>query len=307
MSGPLDQRASDWVNDGQMGIEVREGRRADVMGYDVVRVLPTKGRRTVGAWCFADIMTPPETENPHPLEIGAHPHIGLATATWLITGEVLHSDSLGTEQLIRPGQLNLMTAGKGIAHAEQSVSADVLGVQMWIAQPERTRHGGSAFEHHGELPRWEWSGGEATILAGGLAGVESPARTDSSLVGAELRLHAGVGEIPLVSSFEYGVVPIDHPIKIDEAIVEPGWLGLIDPGRESVRLDGGPQGATVMLLGGEPLGERIQMWWNFVARTKDEITQAWRAWQEHDTARFAPVPSRLSRIDAPRPPWLRQD
>lgn len=305
MSGPLD--SGSWINEGTLGVEVIQGRQADVRGYDVLRVLPTKGRRTVGAWCFADIMTPPEVENPHPLEIGPHPHIGLATATWLLRGEVLHSDSLGTQQMIRPGQLNLMSAGHGIAHAEQSASANVLGVQMWIAQPEVTRNGASGFEHHDDLPVREWSGGEATVILGEFDGVSSPARTDTQLVGAEIRLRKGSSELPLRPGFEYGVVPVDVPVKVDDAIVEPGWLAVIPPGADTVRVDSGDRSATLMFLGGEPLGERIQMWWNFVARSREEITAAWRAWQSHDDDRFGPFRSGLARIDAPRPPWLRPD
>jgi redox-sensitive bicupin YhaK (pirin superfamily) len=304
MSGPIDERAIDWVNEGQLGIEVRQGRTASVGGFEVVRVLPTKGRRTIGGWCFVDLMIPPDVDDPDPLEIGPHPHIGLSTVTWLFQGEALHGDSLGTEQVIRPGQLNLMTAGHGIAHSELSSAAGVRGVQMWIAQPEATRHGPASFEHHPALPRLDLGNGEARLLVGSWGDVDSPARADTALLGAEVHLRPGVCEVALVATFEYGIVPIDNPVKVDEAIVEPGWLGLVPAGPESARLEAGSGGARVMLLGGEPLGERIQMWWNFVARTKEELTDAWRAWHSHDTDRFGPVPSRLARIEAPRPPWL---
>lgn len=307
MSGPVDERAIDWVNEGQLGIEVRQGRTANVGGFEVVRVLPTKGRRTVGAWCFVDLMTPPDADQPHPLEIGPHPHIGLSTVTWLFEGEALHGDSLGTEQVIRPGQLNLMTAGNGIAHSELSSAEGVVGVQMWIAQPEGTRHGLSSFEHHASVPQVELTNGQARLLVGSFQNLTSPARADTALTGLDVRLGSGVSEFELQPAFEYGVVPIDNPIKVDEAIIEPGWLGLIDSGPKSVRIEAGPGGAHFMFLGGEPLGERIQMWWNFVGRTKEELTEAWRAWQSHDTDRFGPVPSSLARIEAPRPPWLRGD
>lgn len=307
MSGPVEDRAMDWINEGQLGIEVRQGRTTSVGGFEVVRVLPTKGRRTIGGWCFVDLMIPPDAANPDPLEIGPHPHIGLATVTWLFSGEALHGDSLGTEQVIRPGQLNLMTAGHGIAHAELSAEDGVQGVQMWIAQPEETRHGASSFEHHASLPRLELANGEASLLVGSWGEVSSPARADSALMGAEVNLRPGATDVELVSSFEYGVVPIDNPVKVDDAIIEPGWLGLIEAGPEMVRIEAAAGGARLMILGGEPLGERIQMWWNFVARTKDELAGAWRAWHEHDTDRFGPVPSKLARIEAPRPPWLRPD
>lgn len=307
MSGPIDERATEWINEGQLGIQVREGRTADIGGFQVVRVLPTKGRRTIGGWCFVDLMIPPDAHEPHPLEVGPHPHIGLSTVTWLFEGEVLHGDSLGTEQVIRPGQLNLMTAGRGIAHSELSMPAGVQGVQMWVAQPEHTRHGESSFEHHASLPHVELPNADARILLGTWGDTTSPARAESPLVGAEIRLRPGVSHFELVPSFEYGVVPIDNAVKVDDAIVEPGWLGLIEAGPSEVRVEALAGGATLMFLGGEPLGGRIQMWWNFVARTKEELTEAWRDWQAHDTDRFGPVPSRLTRIDAPRPPWLRPD
>lgn len=304
MSGPVDERDLRWVNEGQLGIEVRQGRTADIGGFQVVRVLPTKGRRMIGGWCFVDLMIPPDADEPDPLEIGPHPHIGLATVTWLFTGEALHSDSLGTEQVIRPGQLNLMTAGHGIAHAELSSEEGVQGTQMWIAQPESTRHGPSEFEHHEELPLVDWSGGQAMVIIGSFGGVTSPARADTELVGLDVTLRAGVTELELRPEFEYGVVPLDNAVKLDDAIVEPGWLGLVEAGPERIRLEGRGGGGRLMLVGGEPLGERIQMWWNFVARSKDEITAAWESWQVRDDDRFGPVPSRLARIDAPRPPWL---
>lgn len=307
MSGPVEERDIDWVEEGQLGIEVRQGRTANIGGFEVVRVLPTKGRRTVGAWCFVDLMIPPDAADPDPLEIGPHPHIGLSTVTWLFTGEALHSDSLGTEQVIRPGQLNLMTAGNGIAHAELSPEEGVEGAQMWIAQPEETRHGDPAFEHHGELPRVEWDGGDGQLLIGSFYGATSPARADTSLVGVDMTLRPGAWDLELEATFEYGLVPLDVPIKVDDAIVEPGWLGLIDSGPDSVRIESGSAGARLLFIGGEPLGERIQMWWNFVARSKEEMTEAWRAWQAHDTDRFGPVPSRLARMDAPSPPWLREE
>ena len=172
MSGPIDEMpAAD--SHGMSTIEVREGRRTNIGRLGIVRILPTKRRRTIGPWCFVDLMTPDDVEDPVPMEIGPHPHIGLATVTWLFEGAVLHSDSLGTEQLIRPGQLNLMTAGNGIAHAEEGVAevgvvhaSDTMGVQMWLAQPESTRHGESAFQHVDSLPVAEVGGAAVRVLIG---------------------------------------------------------------------------------------------------------------------------------------------
>jgi redox-sensitive bicupin YhaK (pirin superfamily) len=304
MSGPVDERATNWVNEAAMGIEVIQGRTADVSGFSVVRVLPTKGRRTIGAWCFVDVMTPPDANDPHPLEVGPHPHIGLSTVTWLFHGEALHADSLGTQQVIRPGQLNLMTSGHGIAHSELSSKEGVHGVQMWVALPEATRHSDPAFEHHDDLPTVDLANGQAMVIIGSLGGASSAARADTRLLGAQLDLRPGAEELALDTRFEHAVVPIDAPVMVEEDIVEPGWLGIVPGGRASLPLTTKARN-RVMLLGGEPLGETIEMWWNFVARSKAELTEAWRSWQEHDSDRFGAVPTQLPRIDAPPPPWAR--
>jgi hypothetical protein len=304
LSGPV-QPLDAAVEQGPLAhIEVREGRSATVGATTVTRILPTKGRRTVGPWCFVDLILPPNFEDPHPLEIGPHPHIGLATVTWLLEGSALHSDSLGTEQPIHPGQLNLMTAGRGIAHAELGTTTGIHGVQMWLAQPEQTRHGASRFQHVPDLPRVEFATAQATVMVGTLDSVRSPADVDSPMVGADIRARRGLLELPAQTDFEYGVVPIDRRLKVGEDIVEPGWLALVPPGGEVVPVEVADDVARFLLLGGEPLGEPIEMWWNFVARSKEEISSAWRAWQAHDEAWFGPVPSHLSRIDAPTPPWI---
>ncbi len=303
MSGPIEERDIVEVEDHTRQVDAREGRKANVGGLDIVRVLPTKGRRTVGAWCFVDLMTPDDLMEPPPMEVGPHPHIGLSTVTWLLSGEALHSDSLGTEQMIRPGQLNLMNAGHGIAHAELGITGG-RGVQMWVAQPEETRHGESSFEHFDELPLWQFSSGEAAVFIGSLDDVTSPAAAATPIVGAEFRMGPGRVEVPADSRFEYALVPLDSPMRIDDHVVEPGWIGLVEPGTAALRIEAGDSGGRAMLLGGVPLGEPIQMWWNFVARTKDELTDAWRAWRDHDTDRFAEVPSKLKPMETPTPPWL---
>src|SRR5262245_57148378 len=156
MSGPLEELSQVTPGLGVSAVEVREGRSTTIGWMGVLRVLPTKGRRTVGPWCFVDLMRAGDVAEPPPLEIGPHPHIGLATVTWLFAGSALHSDSLGTEQLIRPGELNLMTAGQGIAHAELGVEAPggigesgIMGAQMWLEVTEANRHDPSAFGHQG--------------------------------------------------------------------------------------------------------------------------------------------------------------
>jgi quercetin 2,3-dioxygenase len=269
-------------------------------------VLPTKGRRTVGAWCFVDLAGPADAEEPDPMEVGPHPHIGLSTVTWLLEGEALHTDSLGTEQLIRPGQLNLMTAGHGIAHAELAARPPFRGVQLWVAQPEATRHGPSAFEHHEQLPAIELERAHGLVFLGAAADVTSPARTDSPLLGVDLTLRRGISVVPLSRAAEHAVVPLDGKVRVGAEVVEPGWLALVPAGLDELALEAGDQGARALVLGGEPLGEEVAMWWNFVARDRDELTAAWREWRDR-TDRFGAVPSTLERIEAPRPPWVPED
>jgi len=310
MSGPVDDASAITPDLGISAIEVREGRSTRVGRFGVLRVLPTKGRRTVGPWCFVDLMNPDDIGDPPPIEIGPHPHIGLATATWLFVGAAVHSDSLGTEQLIRPGELNLMSAGHGIAHAEQGVQTaaaigtnGIMGVQMWLAQTEATRHGPSRFEHLADLPAADLGSGEAQVFAGALGTAASPAGLDHPTIGLDVTFRSSV-EVPADPRFEYGVVPIDQTLRVDDAIVDVGSLALIPTGYERLSVESRSGPARMLVLGGEPLGVEIKMWWNFVARTLDEITDAWRAWRDHDDDRFGPVPSSLARIEAPAPPWL---
>jgi len=303
MSGPLqapDRRCRD---EPLHGVESREGRRTSVGGLDVVRVLPTKGRRTVGAWCFVDLMGPVDAEQPDPMEIGPHPHIGLSTVTWLLEGEALHADSLGTEQVIRPGQLNWMTAGHGIAHAELAARPPFRGVQMWVAQPEATRHGESAFVHHADLPQVELAHATGHLFAGSFDGAASPARGDTPIVGLDLSLRRGLSVVPTSATFEHAVVPLEGRVRVGAEVVEEGSLALVPAGLDELPLAADHDGARLLVLGGEPLGERVAMWWNFVARDNDEITAAWRDWRDR-TDRFGQVASPLGRIEAPRPPWL---
>jgi quercetin 2,3-dioxygenase len=306
MSGPVREPDRACEDERLAGVELREGRSAEVGGLPIRRVLPTKKRRTVGPWCFVDLAGPADAEEPDPMEVGPHPHIGLATVTWLLEGEALHSDSLGTQQVIRPGQLNLMTAGHGIAHAELAARPPFRGVQMWLAQPEATRHGASTFEHHEDLPQIDLDLGEGLLFAGGYAGTASPARADSPMVGLDLALRRGRSVLTTERAFEHAVVAIDGRVRVGPEVVEPGWLALVPAGIEELPVEAEGEGARALLLGGEPLGERIEMWWNFVARDRDEITAAWREWRDR-TDRFGDVPSALERIEAPHPPWLRPD
>ena len=316
MSGPVDvadtpaSPEADGPEPATEPVEVIEGRRTTVGSMPVRRVLPRRTRRTVGAWCFVDHMGPLAVSGPGGVDIGPHPHMGLHTVTWLVAGELLHHDSLGSEQEIRPGQLNLMSAGNGIAHAEESTTGyigDVHGVQLWIAQPERTRHGQPAFEHHGELPQVSTGAGTATVLVGSFSGATSPARADTALVGVEAVLPAGVSTLPLEPSYEHGVVVLSGAASIDDARVTPGRLAYLSPGRDELSVTIAEE-TRLLLLGGEPFTEEILIWWNYVARTQDEIDAAGQEWNaqisDNRSGRFGrPVVSGLHTIPSPVPPW----
>jgi quercetin 2,3-dioxygenase len=289
------------------GVEVVASHEARVGGARVLRALPRRGHRTVGAWCFADHLVPSATGGPG---IGPHPHIGLQTVTWVLDGEMVHTDSLGTRRTIRPGQLNLMTAGRGVAHAEEpppgTAGASHLA-QLWVAQPEATRHGPPAFEHHPELPVVTLGAGTATVLVGTLAGITSPARRDTNHVGAEVVLRDGTSAVPVEPSHEHALVVLEGAVTVDGTTVTPGHLAYLGLGRSELVLGaaGGPgASARLLVLGGVPFPDRLVMWWNFVARTHDEVDEARAAWQSGPgDERFGTVASTLDRIAAPPTPW----
>jgi redox-sensitive bicupin YhaK (pirin superfamily) len=305
MSGPL---ASEDLDEGPAEplareLEVTESRTATVGRTTVRRALPHRGRRTVGAWCFVDHMGPTMVSDPTAAGIGPHPHMGLQTVTWLLAGELRHRDSLGSDQVIRPGQLNLMTAGHGVAHAEEGhdYRGPMQGVQLWVAQPERTRHGPPAFEHHAELPQVELGPGVGTVLVGSFAGVSSPARRDTDHVGVDLRFGAGRTGLPLVPSSEHALVVLEGEVTVDGTVALPGHLVYLGTGRDELGCEAEAT-ARGLLLGGAPFESPVSMWWNFVAREHAEMTDAARTWNDRGD-RFGEVASTLERIPAPPPPW----
>jgi quercetin 2,3-dioxygenase len=310
MSGPCDMDdVESLVGDPRAAeaaaIEITPSREAEVGGHRVRRALPRRARRTVGAWCFIDHMGPASVTGATGAGIGPHPHTGLQTVTWLVSGELRHRDSLGSDQVIRPGQLNLMTAGHGVAHAEEGTAyrGELHGVQLWVAQPEATRDGQPAFEHHAELPRVELGDTVATVLVGDLDGAGSPARRDTDHGGFDLSLQAGRSVIPLRSDFEHALVVLDGAVLVDGSIVEPGRLGYLSPGRDELAVEARAP-ARALVVGGFPFLSPIFMWWNFVARTREEAEAAGAAWNGRDP-RFGEVDSTLGRIPAPTPPWSR--
>lgn len=286
-------------------LELIEGRRTQVGAMEVNRVLPRRARRTVGPWCFFDHMTPFTVSPENALEVGPHPHMGLQTVTWLISGEVVHRDSLGVEQSIKPGQLNLMTAGHGVAHAEQSPVKTVEkmhGVQMWVAQPDVTRNGVPRFEHHAELPLVSLANVDATVIVGEFEGEASPATSETDHVGVELNMRAGTSTVPLRRAFEHAFVVLEGTVRVGDQIVTPGNLAYVGSERDEIGMVAA-EDARVLLIGGEPFTEPLLMWWNFVARSREEINAAHQDW-ESNGRRFGKVDSPLARIPSPRPQWL---
>jgi redox-sensitive bicupin YhaK (pirin superfamily) len=284
-------------------LEITASHAAEVEGMPVRRALPRRGRRTVGPWCFIDHFGPVTRERADSMQVGPHPHIGLHTVTWVLEGEVLHTDSLGSEQLIRPGQVNLMTAGAGVAHAESArPSSGLHGAQLWVAQPDATRHGASGFVHLPDLPAVDIGAGTATVLVGGLAeGPSSTAPTDWPILGASLALRAGRSGVALDPAFEHALVVLDGEVSVGEGRLVPGHLGHLGIGLDELAIDA-PEPATVLLLGGRPFEAEPLMWWNFVARDRAEIDAARADWEAgHD--RFGPVGTPLERIAAPVPFW----
>ncbi|WP_416139935.1 pirin family protein [Halomonas sp. HK25] len=270
------------VVDGRRQVQHVAARVAEVGGIPIHRVLPTRHRRLVGAWCFLDHAGPVVFKgDSRGLQVGPHPHIGLQTFTWMIAGEVLHRDSLGSEQVIRPGQVNLMTAGRGISHTEQSLPDDpqLHAAQLWIALPHAHRHTAPRFDHYPELPVWREEGVTLTLLVGELKGREAPTLTFSPLVGLDLAAERDTAlSLPLRPEFEYALLPLEGEPTLEGEALAVDELAYLGRGRDALELEL-PAGARVLLIGGEPLGEEVLIWWNFVGHSKAEIAEAQREWE----------------------------
>ena len=265
-------------------LERLEAHRAVIGdGFEIRRAVPNRHRRMVGAWCFLDHAGPVEYEAGRGLSIGPHPHIGLQTFTWTIEGEVLHRDSLGCEQLIRPGQVNLMTAGRGISHSEESPigrAGRLHSAQLWIALPDAERHREPAFHHYPELPVIDRGGVRITVLAGSCGGELSPARVYTPLIGLDLATR-GVARstLPLDPSFEHAALTLEGAVDLNGEILEPGTLLYLGTGHSTLEIKSGAE-SRMLLIGGVPFREEILLWWNFVARTQAEMEAARNDWIE---------------------------
>ncbi|QSB13037.1 pirin family protein [Natronosporangium hydrolyticum] len=248
----------------------------------VRRLLPQRPRRMVGAWCFVDLFGPDEVAGTPGMQVPPHPHTGLQTVTWLMAGEVRHRDSLGSLATVRPGELNVMTSGHGIAHSEESPPEHppvMHGLQLWVALPEAARHGAASFDHHPHMPVVADGGLTTTVVVGDLGGVRSPATTYSPLLAADVTVAAGTdAALPLEPDFEYAALSISGEAEVAGAPLAPGSLLYLGYGRGQLPL-AADRDARLFLLGGEPFAEPLVMWWNFVGRSHDEIVTAREDWQ----------------------------
>ena len=264
-----------------------------VRAMNVRRTIPRIGRTTIGAWCFLDhygpneVVSTPSTgsgtdaTNSGGMAVPPHPHTGLQTVSWLFEGEIEHTDSVGSHQLVNPGEVNLMTAGRGIQHVEVSTenTKRLHGVQLWVALPDSARHNLPFFEHH-VAPRASIGGASVTVFVGEMLGVSAPTTVFTPLVGAEILIPSGTRiELPTNPEFEYGVLVDAGDVAVNGEPVDEAHLAYEPAVAQTMVIEVGERPARLIFIGGVPFGEKLVMWWNFVGRDHDEI-EAFRAkWQ----------------------------
>ncbi|MGC4933561.1 pirin family protein [Gordonia sp. DT30] len=302
--------------DGALAVQVLTSRDVPLGGpraMTVHRTLPQRDRSLIGAWCFVDHYGPDDVSVTGGMDVPPHPHTGLQTASWLFTGEIEHRDTMGTHALVRPGELNLMTAGHGIAHTEVSTPDTTVlhGVQLWIALPADAVDAPRDFAHH-VAP--VVSAGEASVrvFLGELLGATSPVHTFTPLLGAELHLPAGAEvTLDVRPDFEHGFLVDTGRLEIADStarILERTELGYVGLGAQTITLrNRGDEGARILVLGGAPLDEDIVMWWNFIGRTHEDIVAFREQWMAH-SERFGQVQGYLGdtqHLPAPTLPGTR--
>ncbi len=265
-------------------------------GFTVERVLPGTAPRFVGPFVFLDHMGPTTLAPPQALDVLPHPHIGLATVTYLLEGEILHRDSLGSSQVIRPGAVNWMVAGRGIVHSERTPAPrrgapqPLHGVQIWVGLPAAHAEDAPAFHHHPDstLPHLDERGARLRLLAGEAFGAASPARHLTPLFLADVRLHTGA-TLPMPAAAEHAeraAYVIEGALEVGGHRIAAGRLAALPDGADGPALVAAAE-TRALILGGAPLGERLHMWWNFVAPSRERIEAAKADWRE---GRFARVP-----------------
>jgi redox-sensitive bicupin YhaK (pirin superfamily) len=296
---PGDKRACDAID------IVIVPRARDLGGFEVRRALPSPKRQMVGPFIFFDQMGPAEFLLGAGIDVRPHPHIGLSTVTYLFDGEVMHRDSLGTELPIRPGELNWMTAGRGIVHSERTpqqlrtVGSKLFGIQSWVALSARDEETAPDFVHYdaGQMPVLSDAGKTVRVIAGSVLGASSPVKTSSPMFYADAALRAGAS-VPLDADHdERAIYTVSGEIEIAGDVFGPAQLLVFRPGdRITIRAR---SDARFMMLGGEPMdGPRI-IWWNFVSSRMDRIEQAKADWK---AARFDSVPGDSEFIPLPESP-----
>jgi redox-sensitive bicupin YhaK (pirin superfamily) len=267
----------------------------------VRRTLPQRVRSLIGAWCFVDHFGPLDFKQRKVMDVAPHPHIGLQTVSWLFSGEVVHNDSLGSTGVARPGTLNQMTAGRGNAHSQETPepsSGHLHGVQLWVALPNAERGRAPGFDQYADLPALEFAGGRAQVFMGRLGGADAKTRSFSPLVGADITLaRGGKVQLPLEAAWEHALLVVEGAAAVDGQALAGDGLHYLGSARSGLEL-ATQGGARLLLIGGAPFGVPIVMWWNFVARTAEEIEAARDDWQQH--RRFGDVAAyRGNRLDAP--------
>lgn len=276
----------------------REVPLGGLRGLTVHRTLPQRGFPTVGAWCFVDHFGPTSES----MAVLPHPHTGLQTVTWPLAGEIRHRDSLGSDVVLKPGELNLMTSGDGVSHSEFSVGdADAVmhGIQLWVALPADALAGPAGFEHHPDLPIASGAGWTAKVLLGQVADAVSAATTYTPIVGAEVRVEPGFVTLPLEPGFEHAILAVDGAVTVDGVDVAHRELRYLAPGRSEVGLQV-RETTTLLLIGGEPFEEELVMWWNFIGRSHEDIADAREEW-ERAAERFGHVDGHGTQV-IPAPP-----
>ncbi len=246
----------------------------------VRRTLPQRQRSLIGAWCFLDHYGPDDVDSAEGMVVPPHPHTGLQTVSWLFTGEIEHRDSAGHHATVRPGELNLMTAGRGISHSEYSTprTTTLHGAQLWLALPDGDRQVDPTFEHYAPEPV-TGDGWGARVFIGSLLGSTSPVTTYSPLLGAELTLYPGTTlRVPVDPSYELGVLVDTGSVTVDGKPLAAHELGFIEPGGDAIELSA-TEPTRLLLLGGPPFGEQIVMWWNYIGRDHDEVVAYRAEWE----------------------------
>ncbi len=283
----------------------REVPLGGLRAMTVRRTLPQRQRSLIGAWCFVDHYGPDPVDDTGGMNVAPHPHTGLQTVSWLFEGEIEHRDSAGNHAMVRAGQVNLMTAGRGISHSEISTpgTRTLHGAQLWVALPDADRHAEPGFAHH-DPPRLTGDGWAARVFLGSLLGDTSPVSTYTPLLGAEITLEPDTRlSLDVDPGFEHGVLVDAGVLTVGEVEAKLADLAYVPVGSDRLELRSYDEPVRLLLLGGPPFGEPIVMWWNFVGRSHEEIVAFRAEWQDQirDDSGVDPAPEGAGGLREPGP------